>query len=1378
MKKLLLFAGAFLLAFTLMAQKSWVGFTSDQAQLPAVTVVDQTDNQLILDISVSGMYVTDVTEADQNFQRLELLPMRTTKNIGQPELPMLGEVIGIPGNKMINVEIIGQETTKLTGYNIYPFQTPTTDNPGGHDREFVMDQGVYSQSRSIPGRQVYIDCKGIWRDVKIANLHVVPFNYNPVTQELEVTTSLQLKVTFSGTDTEFTFNQANLVSPVFYNMYKNSLINFESMGLTKGIKDNNSTKYLVITNTGAVETIQPLVDWKNQQGYKVEVKTLETGFEDPQDFKDYISELYASDNLEYILIVGDAYPNGGTAGGSDIVPMFWWAPGGEDPSYSDSWYTCMDGSDDHYADIAIGRFVYDDLDELELQIQKTMDHYLAPDTETNWAENTILIAHEEQYPAKYTQCCEEIRTYSYALQTPIFEQAYGGAGYSNTEVVDYVNANSCGIFNYRGHGSATELWEWCPQGSFTSQHVNQLTNDDRLFVFFDVCCDNMDIVAHAGDCLCESFMKSPVASVAVNGAIIPSYTIPNHDYDKEMYKAVFDEGIYNIGYVTNYANVTVLNVHGDIGRSNVRTYLWLGDASIEPWTLQPADLTVSHDEQLFLGLSTFSVNVLGAEGPAENALVCVTNEDQSVYGIAYADASGVAEIVFDEAVQVPGIATVTVTYHNHLPYQIEIPIIPQEGPYVVKDSYSINDAAGNNDGMMDYGESILLNLAVKNVGIQTATNVSVTLSTDDPFVTLTDDTEIYGDIGPDEILEMSDAFALDVANDIPDGHYVLIEVEASGDDDASWSSSFSIGGHAPVLELQTFVISDASGNNNGKIDPGETVNFFIDVENTGSSSASNVMGMLSAMDSFLTITESESEFGFIGAGDEASGTFEATASISTPAGHMVELTLDISADLDIVGEGTFNVVIGQIPVLILDLDPNNSSGSEMEAALQTMDVACEVLTSFPDDLNLYTSVFCCLGIYSSNHVLSSTEGQDLSAYLNNGGNLYMEGGDTWYYDSQTAVHSMFNINGTSDGSGDLGTVVGQSGEFTEGMSFNYSGENNWIDHIDPVSPAVNIFNNQSPNYGTGIAYDAGTYKTIGASHEFGGLDDGSSPSTKAELMAKYIEFFGMSAATLQALFYSDATSVCEEETVGFSDMSTGDVISWAWTFEGGSPGTSSAQNPAVMYFTAGTYDVTLEVSDGTETISTTMEDYITVGAAPEQAATPEGQVEICTNYMPSSYEYTTMGAEGADTYVWMVSPTEAGTISGEGLNAEFEFTPDWEGTAIISVQGVNDCGEGVFSEELEVLCEICIGVDEYTLGNSTQIYPNPTSGIFTIEFSQGTGQTAIRIMNILGEMVYENNLEITNSTLLDVDLGDLTKGVYFARIKSGDAEIIRKVVVK
>ncbi len=188
-------------------------------------------------------------------------------------------------------------------------------------------------------------------------------------------------------------------------------------------------------------------------------------------------------------------------------------------------------------------------------------------------------------------------------------------------------------------------------------------------------------------------------------------------------------------------------------------------------------------------------------------MVCVSNDDQSIYAVGYTDASGYVQIQFDGPVQDPGTAKVTVSAHNHLPYQSDVPVIPQSGPYVVQEAFTLNDQAGNGDGMMDYGESLLLSLSVTNVGITQAANVVVTLSTTDTYITFTDDSENYGDIEPDEIIEMTDAFAFDVANDIPDGHYALIEVEATDGTD-TWTSSFSIQGHAPALEFVEFLISD------------------------------------------------------------------------------------------------------------------------------------------------------------------------------------------------------------------------------------------------------------------------------------------------------------------------------------------------------------------------------------------------------------------------------------------------------------------------------------------------------------------------------------------------------------------------------------------
>jgi hypothetical protein len=89
----------------------------------------------------------------------------------------------------------------------------------------------------------------------------------------------------------------------------------------------------------------------------------------------------------------------------------------------------------------------------------------------------------------------------------------------------------------------------------------------------------------------------------------------------------------------------------------------------------------------------------------------------------------------------------------------------------------------------------------------------------------------------------------------------------------------------------------------------------------------------------------------------------------------------------------------------------------------------------------------------------------------------------------------------------MGTLSGMASSFTDGMSFTYSGENNWMDRLDPISPAIAILENDSPSYYSCIAYNQGSYSTIGASHEFGGLDEGS--NARAELMARYLQFFGI-----------------------------------------------------------------------------------------------------------------------------------------------------------------------------------------------------------------------------------------------------------------------------
>jgi len=91
---------------------------------------------------------------------------------------------------------------------------------------------------------------------------------------------------------------------------------------------------------------------------------------------------------------------------------------------------------------------------------------------------------------------------------------------------------------------------------------------------------------------------------------------------------------------------------------------------------------------------------------------------------------------------------------------------------------------------------------------------------------------------------------------------------------------------------------------------------------------------------------------------------------------------------------------------------------------------------------------------------------------------------------------------------------------------------------------------------------------------------------------------GVPAVLCKAQFMSTDPTVCAGNMVQFNDDSYANVTGWNWTFEGGSPASSNEENPIVTYDTPGVYNVTLEVTDGASTVSSTSESYVTVLQSP------------------------------------------------------------------------------------------------------------------------------------------------------------------------------------
>jgi uncharacterized repeat protein (TIGR02543 family) len=135
-------------------------------------------------------------------------------------------------------------------------------------------------------------------------------------------------------------------------------------------------------------------------------------------------------------------------------------------------------------------------------------------------------------------------------------------------------------------------------------------------------------------------------------------------------------------------------------------------------------------------------------------------------------------------------------------------------------------------------------------------------------------------------------------------------------------------------------------------------------------------------------------------------------------------------------------------------------------------------------------------------------------------------------------------------------------------------------------------------------------------------------------------------------FSASATNIEEGQSVTFTDLSTNTPTSWDWTFEGGTPGTSTAQNPTITYNTAGTYDVTLIAANSGGSDTETKTNYITVTTPPPTVGntTVFGSTSTTPNRRAMPF---TMPEDGTITSVSMYHEAGSGSMllgvyDGEG----------------------------------------------------------------------------------------------------------------------------------
>lgn len=796
---------------------------------------------------------------------------------GYPDMDKLTTSLLIPADKEMQAEVISSRYEE-TNVSVLPSKGTLSrqTDPSTILREKA---GIYHDDTFFPSTLVSLGEPYILRDHCGQTITAYPFQYNPVTGILRIYTEITVRVKPTDKEIRNRFDQKPVSAGIptdFREIYSRRFINYHQESRYTPLEDDGNM--LIISYGPFMSEMQEFIRWKKEKGIPVEMVNVAT-IGDAEEIRAYVKKYYYSKGLTYLLLVGD---HGHVP--SYLAPIGW----------SDNFYGYISG-EDHYPEIMVGRFSAENADHVRTQVARTIKYEKYPDPAAGWYKNNLGIASAEGPGDDWEYDFQHIRNirtklmnYTYSLGDELYDGDQGGqdsiGSPNTTHVLNLINNTGYSLVNYCGHGGSGG---WGTTG-FGNNEVAQITNNQQFPFVISVACSNGDFTNST--CFGEQWLRmeqagQPVGAIAALMSTINQYWSEPMEGQDEMNDLITENLTHtkhSIGGIAMNGCMKMNDTYGQGGFDMTDTWTIFGDPSVVMRTDLPLPLDVSHTSDIEIGQKNTVIQC-----NIENALVCLTVKGE-IIGRGYVT-EGMANITF-EPLSVLDTILVTVTAYNKIPYFGEILILPPaEGPFVIPGYNIIDDVTGNNNQMADYGEDILLDISLKNIGLADATDVTAVLSATDPYITITKSSSTWNTITLDNSLLVKGAFAFSIADSIPDQHSVRFSLEATDAEGNKWHSGFNIVLHAPILRIGELTIDDGSGgNNNGILEPGETAEILIQAINLGTASC-DLTGSLSTSYKQMSIQNSQVNIGNIMSWDTLQAKFTVAISPDAQIGEIADL---------------------------------------------------------------------------------------------------------------------------------------------------------------------------------------------------------------------------------------------------------------------------------------------------------------------------------------------------------------------------------------------------------------------------------------------------------------------------------------------------------
>jgi hypothetical protein len=1258
------------------------------------------------------------------FTRISIPGNTGTNVFGSPEMPAYRKLIRVPlgAQAIVNITDIRYEDIDLgkEGYPhpVYPSQPPRSKSLDQH--EFVYDQVAYQLDAFSEHETLSVEMLGILRDKRIARINFVPFAYNPTEHILRVYYHIEFTVEFQNADVQATLALEEKYASICFTSVNKSLANVESQQLKENFM-RYPVKYLIISDRMFESQLQPFIEWKTQKGFMVvESYTDESAVGNTlSSIKAYIQGLYESGTAEdpapsYVLFVGDVQQ----------IPAWDNGNGETDRNYCEF-------TGDLFPEIYYGRFSAQNTTQLQPYIDKTLQYekYTMPDP--SYLDEVVMVAGMDgSHGYDWANGQINYGTINYfnpdhGIQSHTY--LYPNSGPSAAQMRQDIS-EGVSFGNYTAHCSPSG---WADP-SFQLQHIPDLQNQDMYCVLVGNCCSSSEYAQN--ECFGEAIVRTAnKGAVGYIGGSNSTY------WDEDYYFGVgvgtisqnppsyaetglgyYDRAFHDHGeefgewYVSGDEMIFAGNLAVSESGSSREEYYWdiynyIGDPSLMVYFSNPPVIAVSYEPLLPLQSTSFTVTT---EAYAYVAL----SLDGELLGSALANENGIAVLEFAPLAEM-GDGDVVVTKQNGQPYLGTVLISSPDGPYLMLDDVAIEDD-GNQNGKADFGESIQLSLSLENAGNGEALSTVSELIGSDPYLTINKDSHNWPDIPGQATVTEDGVFGIDVAEYIPDQHTISFEIELTSATKETWMYDYDLVLNAPVLTVESMLIDDSqSGNDNGRLDPGETATILVVNNNTGHSPAPNTMASLVSNSQYLSFTSNTFELGTLGMLGKPYAEFEVEVDSDAPDGAaFAEFTYTVSSG-PYMATKQFRKKIG---LIIEDFETGDYTKFDWEMGGnqdwnvtgnypfegEYSGISGDISDNEQSELSIEVDVMIADTLSFMCKVASLLDSDYLRFYIGNS----MEGewsgiGAGWQEIKifvPVGVHTLKWVY-EKDGGGFAGADCA------------------WLDNIIlPPLMTLTCYAGPDDYTCTGSDYQCDGQATDWVAVEWTTDGDGS---------------------------FDDAGILNPVYSPGTNDIAEGSV------------------------------QLTMAAEDSEGAV---VDDVMTLSVmdAPDIPETPDGP-DFVNLYYTTESQYTTDPVPFAGSYEWAVEPANAGSITGMAATGTITWNQSFLGTATISVKAVNSCGGSEYSQGFDVTVDNFTAVGEIREEKALAIYPNPNKGSFTIEMTgKDYGTIEVSIYDISGTIVYrQENISGDNGYNGQINMNSCARGMYFVKVSYKDGVFVEKLLL-